>query len=54
MKPYPMSIQWWYYGECNVTMKSYPMSIQWWYYDECNVTYEVLSYVYTMMILWWM
>jgi hypothetical protein len=34
-------------------MKSYPMSIQWWYYGECNVTYEVLSYVYTMMILWW-
>ena len=23
MKSYPMSIQWWYYDECNVTMKSY-------------------------------
>jgi hypothetical protein len=53
MKSYPMSIQWWYYDECNVTYEVLS-SIQWWYYDECNVTYEVLSYVYTMMILWWM
>jgi hypothetical protein len=37
MKSYPMSIQWWYYDECNVTYEVLS-SIQWWYYDECNVT----------------
>jgi hypothetical protein len=37
MNSYPMSIQWWYYDECNVTYEVLS-SIQWWYYDEYNVT----------------